>query len=92
MLEEARHDIADFFFGNIGGVTSQLNISFVRIVVVATVGDLNRYIKGLIRGELFQGPETLVAMTQWRHFPGINAPRAGVGLGVFGERTTDNTV
>lgn len=88
------HDIADFFMGEIGGVTSQFNISFDRGGggVVSTVGDLNKYIMGLIRGELFQRTETLVAMTQWRYFPGINAPRAGVGLGIFGEGSDDNTV
>jgi D-alanyl-D-alanine carboxypeptidase len=87
-------DVSDFFVGHIGAVTSQLNVSFDRGGggVVSTVGDLNRYLQGLIQGKLFKNPETLIQMTQWRYFPGIDAPRAGVGLGIFGEGTEFETV
>ena len=87
-------DVSDFFYGKIGGVTSKFNVSFDRGGggVVSTVGDLNKFLMGLIRGKLFRNPETLVKMTQWRHFSGINPPRAGVGLGIFGEGSASNTV
>ena len=86
--------VSDFFYGDIGGVSNQLNVSFDRGGggVVSTVGDLNRFMQGLIQGRLFRNPETLVRMTQWRHYPGIEAPRAGVGLGIFAETTDAGTV
>lgn len=87
-------DVSDYFYGAIGGVSSKFNVSFDRGGggVVSTVGDLNLYWMGLMRGELFKRPETLVTMMQWRYFPGIKAPRVGVGLGIFGEGTDHNTV
>jgi D-alanyl-D-alanine carboxypeptidase len=92
--DEWVHDVSDFFVGAIGGVTSKFNISFDRGGggVVSTVGDLNKYIQGLIQGNLFKKTETLVNMTQWRYLPGINTPRAGVGLGIFAEGTESGTV
>jgi D-alanyl-D-alanine carboxypeptidase len=88
------HDVSDFFVGDIGCVTSKLNVSFDRGGggVVSTVADLNKFQIALLQGKLFQNPETLVQMTQWRDVPGIEAPRAGVGLGIFGERTDYGTV
>ena len=88
------HDVSDFFVGDVGCVTSKLNVSFDRGGggVVSTVEDLNRFQIGLMQGRLFQNPEMLVRMTQWRTVPGIEPPRAGVGLGVFGETTDYGTV
>ncbi len=88
------HEVSDFFVGEVGVVSGKFNVSYDRGGggVVSTVEDLNKFLKGLIRGELFRNSETLVKMTQWRHFPGINPPRAGVGLGIFGEGTVSNTV
>ena len=92
--DEWIHDVSDFFVGEIGGVTSKFNVSFDRGGggVVSTVGDLNKYLQGLIQGKLFKKTETLVNMTQWRYFPGIKTPRVGVGLGIFGEGTESGTV
>lgn len=88
------HQVSDFFAGEVGGVTNRLNVSFDRGGggVVSTTADLNKYLHGLISGKLYQSAETLIKMTQWRYFPGIEAPRAGVGLGIFGEGTDYGTV
>lgn len=88
------HDVSDFFVGEVGCESSRLNVSFDRGGggVVSTVGDLNTFMRALVEGRLFQRPETLVRMTQWRFFPGIVAPRTGVGLGIFGEATDYGTV
>lgn len=88
------HDVSDFFVGEVGCVTSQLNVSFDRGGggIVSTVSDLNTFMRALVEGRLFRSPETLVRMTQWRYHPGVVAPRAGVGLGIFGEATDYGTV
>jgi D-alanyl-D-alanine carboxypeptidase len=88
------HNVSDFYFGDIPGVTSRLNISFDRGGggIVSSVGDVNRFLRALINGELFRRSETLIKMTQWRFVQGIKAPRVGVGLGIFAEGTGHGTI
>lgn len=51
--------------------------------IVATMGDLVRFLRGLIQGRLFTRPRTLAAMLDWQVPEGLRAPRTGVGLGIF---------
>ena len=87
-------EVSDFYLADFPYVTSRINLSFDRGGggVVSNVADVLRFLWALMEGELFQKPETLAAMLQWRKFPGINPPRAGVGLGVFAEETGYGTV
>ncbi|MDA1330553.1 MAG: serine hydrolase, partial [Chloroflexi bacterium] len=87
-------NVSDCYLGDIPMVTSRLNLSFDRGGggVVATASDVNTFLMALMNGELFREAETLSAMLQWQHFPGIKSPRAGVGLGIFGEETRYGSV
>jgi D-alanyl-D-alanine carboxypeptidase len=49
---------------------------------VSTVGDLCRFLDGLLSGALFSRPGTLAAMTDWVTPPGLAPPRTALGLGL----------
>jgi len=49
---------------------------------ISTVGDLCRFLDGLLAGALFSRPSTLDAMTTWTTPPGLAPPRVGIGLGL----------
>ena len=49
---------------------------------VSTVGDLCRFLDGLLSGALFRYPETLAAMTTWVAPRGLAPPRVDLGLGL----------
>ena len=87
-------NVSDFYLEDVPYVTSRINISFDRGGggVGSTVADVLRFLRALMAGQLFQNQETLAAMLQWRRYPGISSPRAGVGLGVFAEKTGCGTV
>jgi D-alanyl-D-alanine carboxypeptidase len=51
--------------------------------VIATAGDLNRFLIGLLGGRLFERPETLARMLAWSKPPGLAARFAAVGHGIF---------
>jgi D-alanyl-D-alanine carboxypeptidase len=50
---------------------------------VSTVADLCRFLRGLLRGDLYADPATLAASTCWIHPAGLPPHRLGVGLGLF---------
>ena len=81
------YEVSDFYLGDVPYVTSRINVSFDRGGggVVSTAADVIRFLRALMDGQLFQNPDTLAAMLQWRSCPGISPPRAGVGLGIFAE-------
>jgi D-alanyl-D-alanine carboxypeptidase len=87
-------EVSDFYLENVPYVTSRINVSFDRGGggVVSTAADVVRFLRALIDGQLFQNPQTLAAMLQWRAYPGISPPRAGVGLGIFAERSGQGRV
>lgn len=88
------HEVSDFYLGDVPGVTGRINLSFDRGGggVVSTVSDLNKFLLALMRGHLFQETKTLEEMLDWQLYPGINSPRAGVGLGIFAERTRSGKI
>ena len=81
------YEVSDFYLGDVPYVTGRINVSFDRGGggVVSTAADVVRFLRALIDGQLFKNSKTLATMLQWRAFPGINSPRAGVGLGIFAE-------
>ena len=76
-------EVSDFYLEDFPYVTSRINLSFDRGGggVVSTAADVLRFLRALMDGQLFQHSETLAAMLQWRHYPGISPPRAGAGWG-----------
>ena len=88
------YEVSDFYLGDVPYVTSRINVSFDRGGggVVSTAADVVRFLRALIDGQLFRNSETLATMLQWRAFPGINSPRAGVGLGIFAEESGQGRV
>ena len=83
--------VAEFWMGDIPGITYGFNVSFDRGGggVVTTAGELNRFLKALLNGELFEKPETMAEMIDWQAFPGTKGPQ--VGLGMFTEPTPFDT-
>jgi D-alanyl-D-alanine carboxypeptidase len=55
--------------------------------VVATTGDLNRFMQGLMQGKLFRRAETLAEMLRWQEPPGRPSRYEAVGCGIFTYRT-----
>jgi len=55
--------------------------------IVCNAGDLATFLRALLAGKLFSAPETLQRMTAWQAPPGLEAPRTGVGLGLFQTRS-----
>jgi D-alanyl-D-alanine carboxypeptidase len=51
--------------------------------VVSTASDLARFLRGLLSGALFISSATLADMTTFLTPEGLQAPRTGVGLGLF---------
>jgi D-alanyl-D-alanine carboxypeptidase len=51
--------------------------------VIATAGDLNLFLSGLLSGSLFTRPETLAAMLQWQEPAGRPPRYTQVGHGIF---------
>jgi CubicO group peptidase (beta-lactamase class C family) len=50
---------------------------------VSTVADLCRFLRGLLAGELYTDPGTIVEAARWIEPPGLPPQRLGVGLGLL---------
>lgn len=71
-------DVSDFYLASIPAFSAGMNVSFDWAAggVVTTVSDLERFMRALATGELFEKPETLTAM--------VPAPGEAHGLGTIG--------
>lgn len=77
--------LSDAWFGAIPLVSAGISLSndWGGGGVIATAGDLNRFLIGLTEGRLFQRAETLASMLSWTVPPGL-APRfTATGHGIF---------
>lgn len=80
-----RRDLSDAWFSAVPLVSARINLSndWGGGGVIASAGDLNRFLIGLMQGRLFSRAETLASMLSWSVPPGL-APRfAAAGHGIF---------
>ncbi len=80
-----REPECDSYAGGIAILSSGVNLSFDwgGGGLVSSAADLTTFLRGLLSGRLYRKPSTLAAMTDWIVPPGLQAPRTGVGLGIF---------
>lgn len=80
-----RRDLSDAWFGAIPLVSAGIDLSndWGGGGVIATAGDLNRFLIGLLHGRLFKRPATLAAMLSWSVPPGLSPRFASTGHGIF---------
>lgn len=76
---------ADVWFGDMPLLSSGISLQFDRGGggVVASMGDLVRFMRGLLGHKLFAKPTTLPLMCDWQKPHGLTPPRTGVGFGLF---------
>lgn len=84
-LGPARRPEADCWAEDTPCLSGGVNLSFdwAGGGVVSTARDLIAFLRALLGGRLFARPETLRAMLDWQVPAGLDAPRSGVGLGLF---------
>jgi len=81
-------DISDCFAGPFPMVTGGFNFSFDwgGGGVVSTVGDLNKFLQALLKGNLFTKPDTLKEMLDFKIYKGLEGSGTKMGLGIFSEK------
>ena len=90
-LQQRREPEADVYAGDTPCLSSGLNLSFDwgGGGIVTTARAPNSFLIALSRGAVFDDPQTLDLMTDWRAPSGLQPPRIGVGCGMFKTRTDD---
>lgn len=84
-LGSARQPESDCWAASTPCLSAGANLSFdwAGGGVVSTASSLIAFLRALLAGQLFERRATLDAMLDWQVPPGLEAPRTGVGLGIF---------
>jgi len=90
-MDSQRAGECEVWMGDIPSLQSGFSLSFdwAGGGIVSTSADLAKFLRGLLSDDLFHTKASISRMTEWQTPQGLEAPRTGVGLGLFKSRYGD---